>query len=135
MNKEYIYELELEVRDYECDLQGIVNNSVYQNYLEHARHKFLHAIGLDFADLFAKGIKTVVAKVEINYKQSLLPSDKFVVRINCVKEGIKYVFYQDIYRKSDNKLCIVGKVTAVCVINGRLGDSDELMKAIENYKK
>ena len=30
----YIYELKMKVRDYECDLQGIVNNANYQHYLE-----------------------------------------------------------------------------------------------------
>ena len=37
---EKVFELKMSVRDYECDLQGIVNNAVYQNYLEHARHQF-----------------------------------------------------------------------------------------------
>ena len=37
----YIYELKMKVRDYECDLQGIVNNANYQHYLEHTRHEFL----------------------------------------------------------------------------------------------
>ena len=36
----YIFELEMEVRDYECDLQGIVNNANYQHYTEHTRHAF-----------------------------------------------------------------------------------------------
>ena len=30
---QYIYELEMKVRDYECDLQGIVNNANYQHYI------------------------------------------------------------------------------------------------------
>lgn len=45
------FEVELEVRDYECDLQGIVNHAVYLHYLEHARHLLLKANGLDFAEL------------------------------------------------------------------------------------
>ena len=43
------FELTLDVRDYECDLQGLVNNAVYQNYLEHARHQYLASLGLSFA--------------------------------------------------------------------------------------
>jgi acyl-CoA thioester hydrolase len=34
------FKLEFEVRDYEYDLSGVVNNAVYQNYLEHARHMY-----------------------------------------------------------------------------------------------
>lgn len=48
---QYIYELEMKVRDYECDLQGIVNNANYQHYLEHTRHEFLISVGISFAAL------------------------------------------------------------------------------------
>ena len=48
---EYAFRLDFKVRDYECDIQGIVNNGVYQNYLEHARHEYLLASGVDFAEL------------------------------------------------------------------------------------
>ena len=51
---EFVFVLDMEVRDYECDLQGVVNNSVYQNYLEHTRHKYLKSTGIDFAELAAK---------------------------------------------------------------------------------
>jgi len=37
----YRFKLNFEVRDYECDLSGIVNNAVYLHYLEHARHELL----------------------------------------------------------------------------------------------
>ena len=38
--KEYVYQLKMKVRDYECDLEGIVNNANYQHYMEHTRHEF-----------------------------------------------------------------------------------------------
>jgi len=134
MALEYIFELDFKVRDYECDLQGIVNNSVYQNYLEHTRHEFLNVIGLDFAELFRKGVKAVVAKVELAYKNSLQSGDSFVVKLSVEKKGIKYMFYQDIYRKSDNALCLKGVVTSVCVVNGKLGDSQEIIDAVHKYQ-
>lgn len=49
VNMNYIYELPMKVRDYECDLQGIVNNANYQHYLEHTRHEFLLSAGVSFA--------------------------------------------------------------------------------------
>ena len=46
----YIFELEMQVRDYECDMEGIVNNANYQHYLEHTRHEFLAASGIPFIE-------------------------------------------------------------------------------------
>jgi len=77
--KDYHFELELQVRDYECDIQGIVNNAVYQNYLEHCRHKFLNHVGLDFAELHKEGIDAVVIKAELDYKFPLRPGDVFLI--------------------------------------------------------
>ncbi|TKG97129.1 acyl-CoA thioesterase [Puteibacter caeruleilacunae] len=117
---EYFYEIEMEVRDYECDLQGIVNNSVYQNYLEHARHQFLDKYGLNFAQLHNDGIDGVVTRIEIDYKDSLRPGDRFVVRLNMTKKGnVRFVFNQAIFRKSDDKLMIQAKVFGVLTQNRR----------------
>ena len=54
------FSLNLKVRDYECDMQGIVNNAIYQHYLEHARHEYLLSHGLSFAEMTRQGIVIVV---------------------------------------------------------------------------
>ncbi len=91
------FALELSVRDYECDMQGIVNNAVYLNYFEHARHEYLHDMGLDFKTLFLQNIVLVATRIEIDYKRSLKSGDHFTVTVKCEKKSpIRYVFMQDI---------------------------------------
>jgi acyl-CoA thioester hydrolase len=128
----YDYELEFKVRDYECDLQGIVNNSVYQNYLEHTRHEFMLTIGLDFADLYARNIVAVVARVDLAYKTPLKSGDRFVVRLKVEHQGLRYIFYQDIYRLPDEKLCLKGMVTSTSIVDGKLAVCDEIVTALGN---
>ena len=48
--KTYVYQHEDKVRDYECDLQGVVNNANYLHYMEHTRHEFLLSLGENFSD-------------------------------------------------------------------------------------
>ena len=76
----YIFETEMEVRDYECDIQGIVNNANYLHYTEHTRHLFLQKTGLSFAGLHAKGTDAVVARMNLQYKVPLRCDDRFVSR-------------------------------------------------------
>lgn len=116
--------MEMEVRDYECDLQGIVNNANYVHYLEHTRHKYIQTLGISFADLHEKGIDVVVARMNLQYKNSLKSEDKFLSRLSLRKEGIRYVFDQTIVRKTDGRLCMKATVEAVCVVNGKLSDID-----------
>ncbi|NLI36712.1 MAG: acyl-CoA thioesterase [Bacteroidales bacterium] len=131
--KDYIFELPMKVRSYECDFESIVNNAVYQNYLEHTRHEFLIAHGLDVVELHRQGIDTVVARINIAFKSSLHDNEEFLSKLNVKKEGLKYVFYQDIYRKKDEKLIIKATVDIVCIINGKLGNSDIIDNLFAEY--
>lgn len=118
--KEYCFDLAFEVRDYECDLQGVVNNAVYQHYLEHTRHEYIKSVGLDFAKLHNEGIDAVVYRIEIDYKAPLISGDKFVVRLSVQKEGkVRFIFDQDIYKLPQEKLIIRAKVGTTFTQNGR----------------
>ena len=98
---DYIFEYRMEVRDYECDLQGIVNNANYQHYTEHTRHMFLHRLGMSFAELHDRGTDAVVAEMNMRFKKPLRSDDEFVSRLAFAREGLRYVFYQDIFRLPD----------------------------------
>lgn len=131
--KTYIFTHTDQVRDYECDLQGIVNNANYQHYLEHTRHKFLEANDLSFAELHRQGIDCVVARISIDYKSPLHPGDTYSSRLNVEKEGIKYVFLQDIYKScgQGETLCIRSRIETVALVNGRLGTTPALDYLVE----
>ena len=64
----YVFETRMMVRDYECDIEGIVNNANYLHYTEHTRHLFLKSCGLSFADMHRKGIDAVVARMNMQFK-------------------------------------------------------------------
>ena len=133
MKTDYIFELEMKVRDYECDLQGIVNNANYQHYLEHTRHEFLLSAGVSFAGLHEQGVDPVVARINMAFKTPLRSGDEFVSKLYLKKEGIKYIFYQDIFRLPDLKPVIKATVDTVCLINGRLGESQLLNETFAPY--
>jgi acyl-CoA thioester hydrolase len=112
--------LEFVVRDYECDLQGVVNNANYQHYFEHARHEFLISKGISFVDLHNDGIDLIVTRVEIDYKYPLRSRDKFIIRLTIQREGnARLVFIQDIFRLPDEKHVAHAKVTGVATKKGR----------------
>lgn len=130
---EYIFETEMEVRDYECDIQGIVNNANYLHYTEHTQHLFLASLGVSFSKLHEKGVDAVVARMNLQYKTPLRCDDVFISRLAMHKEGLRYIFNQDIFRKSDERLCFRATVELVCLINGRLGNSDDYDRAFAKY--
>jgi len=116
----YQNELELVVRDYECDLQGVVNNANYLHYFEHARHQWLESIGIDFAALHREGIDLVVVRIEVDYRYPLRSRDRFVVRSSVQREGrLRMICNQDIYRSDDERLVAQARIVTTALQNGR----------------
>ena len=112
----YKHRLEFKVRDYECDMQGVVNNSVYQNYLEHARHDLLLSKGINFAELTSSGIHLIVIRAELDYRKSLKSNDEFVVCSNIQQVSkLRFAFLQDIYRCCDDSLMLQAKIIGTSI--------------------
>lgn len=128
---EFVHHVDFEVRDYECDLQGVVNNAVYQNYLEHARHRFLLSRGVDFVAMSQAGRQLVLVKVLLEYRRSLRPKDRFRVETRAQMEGrVRLVFLQRVV-KEDGTLVLEARMEgALLGDSGRPVASPELSAAI-----
>jgi acyl-CoA thioester hydrolase len=115
----WTFAMSFEVRDYELDLQGIVNNSVYLNYFEHARHSYLKAVGIDWADMHEKGLDAVVYRIEIDYLSSLRSGERFEVRVRVEMKGrFRIVFVQEAV-KEDGTAASRTRVETVVTKAGR----------------
>ena len=108
------------VRDYECDLQGVVNHANYLHYLEHARHQFLRIVGDSFSDKHDEGFDMFVTHAELDYRQSLCSGDTFVVGVNLSRRGSLLIADQDVIRESDGVVVCSGSVHVAGVQDGRL---------------
>ena len=131
--KEYLYTLEMETRDYECDIQGIVNNANYQHYLEATRHRWLKDEGFSFREWHEQGLDMVVSEVTIKYKTPLRGQEEFLSCFNVRREGVRFIFDQDIYRKSDGKLCVSATLTSVLLVNSVLDRGDRIAVLFAKY--
>ncbi len=113
---DYIFTLDFQVRDYEIDMQGIVNNAVYQNYLEHTRHEFLKSIDLDFARFAREGINLVVVRTELDYRHPLKSADRFWVGLKLERVSrLRFAFVQDIFRYPDRKPILNARVIGTAI--------------------
>ncbi|MCU4676832.1 acyl-CoA thioesterase [Catenovulum sp. 2E275] len=127
-----MFELLMSVRDYECDMQAIVNNSVYMNYLEHARHEFLKSINIDFAALAQAGINLVVVRAEMDYKSPLKSGDHFTVGVELEKiSKLRFAFNQ-VIKTTEGKLILEAKVIGTSInAKGRPEFPPELLNVFD----
>jgi len=127
----YCFEQEFIVRDYELDRFDVVNNAVYQNYLEHTRHTFIQSIGIDLTELRKKGFNPVVSRAEIEYKTPLRSGDRFIVKLGVAElRRVKFVFVQGIYKLPEMSLTTLARITGTVL--GPLG-RPELPSAFRDH--
>lgn len=129
---DYVYTLQMQVRDYELDSEGIVNNANYLHYLEHTRHRFCAENGISFSEMQQRGIIPVLNKVEIEYKEPLRSDDEFLSRLWLERKGVRFIFHQDIF-KLDGHQCVNAVVSCVCLENGKLDRGDMLAEIFKDF--
>lgn len=130
----YIFTIEIAVRDYELDSEGIVNNAIYLHYLEHTRHAFVKQEGIPFGNLTSDGLVPVVRRMTIDYHTPLHSGDVMLSRLWVEREGARFIFYQDIFKRDGGDLVVRAVVTIVCMEkNGRINRGDELAARLSKY--
>lgn len=130
----YIFTLDIAVRDYELDSEGIVNNAIYLHYLEHTRHAFVKQEGIPFGSLTREGLIPVVRRMEIDYMTPLASGDVMLSRMWLERKGARFIFHQDIFKKEDGAKVVSAVVTIVCMDkDGRINRGDELAERVAKY--
>ena len=129
----YIFTLEIAVRDYELDSEGIVNNAIYLHYLEHTRHAFVKDKDINICFQSKDAIERVAGKMASGrvvgfYKH--YPKKQLWIE----RKGPRFIFYQDIFRKGDGAAVVSAVVTIVCMEkDGRINRGDDLAAQISKY--
>lgn len=110
----------MEVRDHELDRFGVVNNAVYQNYLEHARHAFLASRGISLTHLLEEKFRPVITRIDLEYLLPLQSGDSFSVQLWLTRlTRVKFQFFQQI-----QKIPSMQSTTRAHVIGTFLGPND-----------
>ncbi|KXZ43450.1 hypothetical protein GPECTOR_90g537 [Gonium pectorale] len=75
----------MQVRDYELDQFGVVNNAVYSSYLQHGRHEALSALGTDVDAYARQGTPLALSSLSISFRAPLRSRDVFRVTVSAAR--------------------------------------------------
>jgi len=93
-----IYKTPLEVRGYELDSYGHVNNAVYLNYFEHGRWDMFKKLNLNEI-IHATHRFIVVTDIHVRYMREAKLYDELEVQTRMTREGLYLIFKQRIFNK------------------------------------
>ena len=129
----YIYQLEIPVRDYELDSEGVVNNAIYLHYLEYTRHCFCEQVGYSFKQMRDDGIIPMLNRIEADYKRPMRSGETVVSKLWVEMQGVRFVFHQDLFDKESGELSLQAVVSVIAIENGKLSRGTKFKEVFKNH--
>ncbi len=109
-----IFSCELDVRGYELDSYGHVNNAVYLNYAEYARWCMIKEVAGSMDYFKNHGVAPVVARVEIDYKRPCFMGERLTIQTRLLEHKKKISVFEHTVLKPDG--VIATRILATLVV-------------------
>jgi len=113
------YTYTTEVRGYELDSFGHVNNATYLNYTEQARWNILKESGF-LEDFIKSEMFLVVVETNIRYMRELKMFDSIEIITTLKHEAPYLIFYQEIFNKTTDVKAAKAKTKTLLINKDRV---------------
>lgn len=121
----------VEVRSYELDPYGHVNNAVVVQWLEQGRLAFLRARGMTYTSIpETMGVHVVVVSLRVDYKAELFLGDRVTVESRVVRAGRTSFTFEQRATLADGRLAAAAEVVMVCTRAGRSSPIPDRLRAL-----
>ncbi len=114
------HEIEIDVRYYETDGQGVVHHSNYFQYFELARVEMLKAMGHDYAEFEREGILLVVHSIACKYLRPARFGDRLRIQTKVVRATMARIDHQyrvligeELIAEANSTIACVDRIGAV----------------------
>ena len=121
-----------EVRGYELDSYGHLNNAVYISHTEQARWEILKNVGL-LKSFLDNNLLLVVTETNIRYMRELKLFDEIEIRTIIKHEAPYLVFYHDILNLTGNVKAAKAEVKTLLIDKDRIPQDipEELLSIVK----